>query len=99
MALQHGCGDYLAKLLAEFGSAHSSGCGCNSMRIRMNLLGPRGCRSQHEEIVAHLVKQSKVTTTAMPFGLDLADLLGELVDEAIRLAETGSADNGESANQ
>jgi hypothetical protein len=60
------------------------------MIVQMNRWGPAGCREHRAEIVAHLVKQSKAKSTELPFGLDLADLLGELVDEAIKRAETNA---------
>lgn len=87
-----GCGDYLAQLLATLEQTKTAGCGCGPMLDKMNAWGPAGCREHRAEIVAHLVKQSKAKSTELPFGLDLADLLGELVDEAIRLAELSSAD-------
>lgn len=90
--LVFGVGDYLAKLLATMPFAKpDSGCGCGPMQADMNIWGPSGCRDRRAEIVAHLVKKSKAESTELPFGLDLADLLGELVDEAIRLAEVAPA--------
>jgi len=61
------------------------------MQGAMDVWGPAGCREHKSEIVAHLVKQSKAKSTELPFGLDIADLLGDLVDEAIRLAEASQA--------
>lgn len=69
------------------------------MVAQMNAWGPAGCREHRAEIVDHLVKQANVESTELPFGMDLRELLGELVDEAIRLAESNSAGNAESASQ
>lgn len=77
----------------------STGCGCGGMQAKMNAWGVAGCRANRDEIVAHLVKQSKAKSTELPFGLDLAELLGELVDESIRLTESGSGGTSEFVSQ
>lgn len=65
----------------------------------MDSWGVAKCRERKAEIVEHLLSELQVKSTDLPFGLDLAELLCELVDEAIRLSETGSAGSAESANQ
>lgn len=90
-----GVGDYAAELLKPFADSLNVGKACSlcgGMLHKMNAWGPAGCREHKAEIVAHLVKQSKAESTELPFGLDLADLLGELVDEAIRLADSSAAE-------
>lgn len=84
-------GDRLTEILAEL--PESLGivqkvCGCKPMQHRMNMLGVAWCREHRAEIVAHLVKQSKATSDELPFGLSLSDLLGDMLDEAIRLTES-----------
>lgn len=83
-------GNATKALLVGLGHQDSGGCGCAGMIAKMNAWGPNGCREHRSEIVAHLVKQSKAKSTELPFGLDLADLLGDLVDEACRLAEANA---------
>jgi hypothetical protein len=65
----------------------------------MNSWGVAKCRERKAEIVEHLLGELQAKSTELPFGLDLADLLGEMVDEAIRLAEasltpTSNGDQG-----
>lgn len=47
-------GDHLAALLAGLGFVETAGCGCGSMKARMNSWGVHGCRANRAEIEAWL---------------------------------------------
>ena len=94
-------GDELAALLKSLG-INPGWCttGCHNFAKQMNQWGVEGCRARRAEIVQRLEEQQRaagwsVTAKAaamamvngIAFRIDLADPLGWLVDEAIRLAE------------
>jgi hypothetical protein len=81
----------LLLLLRDFKVKPTSSCRCHEYARMMDSWGVAKCRERKAEIVEHLLQESGATSTDLPFGLDLADLLGEMVDEAIRLAEANGS--------
>ncbi len=80
------------------------GCQCKAMLRRMNAWGVGGCKWNRAEIVAHLDREWKARgwlvsigaglraiVNGLAFRLDLGDLMGSLVDEAIRRHEKDPA--------
>lgn len=74
---------------------------CDEMRRKMDTLGPTGCREHRAEIIEHLRKAYKATSTAellaaaakavtsgLAFHLNPLDPLGSLVDLAIERASS-----------
>jgi hypothetical protein len=98
-AIQHGSGpgSELWRLLSELGIRHKPTCSCLGLAERMNAWGPAGCRLSRAEIVEAMrgnAKEygwldvgraaAKALTRGIGWRLDLADVYGSLVDEAIR---------------
>jgi len=99
-----GPGSQLWRLLESLGIRHTATCPCLQMAERMNAWGPAGCRLARAEIVDQMrtnAKQygwgtvAKAAAAAIRIGLawrlDLADVYGSLLDEAIRRAEASDA--------
>lgn len=97
-----GVGSQVWNLLEEIGIQHDPRCDCLSWAEKMNGWGVAGCRMSREEISAHLKQEAKklgwkklilksVTVAAthpeMIKWIDLTDVYGSIVDEAIRRAE------------
>lgn len=98
-----GPGSQLWLLLESLGIRHSPNCKCLALAKRMNAWGPSGCRLARTEIVEQMrvnaqgygwgtvaVAAGKAVLTGMVRWIDLADVYGSLVDEAIRRAETST---------
>ena len=96
----HSVGSQLWTLLEELGIEHIPGCKCLALAIKMNEWGPEGCRLHRKEIVSDMRENAKlygwgsVTKAAVnafkngvAWRLNLADIYGSLVDEAIRRTE------------
>ena len=97
-----GVGSQVWNLLAEFGVQHDPRCDCLTWAEMMNDWGPAGCRTARAEIIEHLKQEAKrlgwlkTIKTAIKAALssetyrwiDLLDVYGSLVDEAIRRAES-----------
>jgi hypothetical protein len=94
-----GPGSELWRLLSELGIPHKPTCGCLALAERMNAWGPFGCRLARPEIVSLMrvnAKEygwtdvakaaAKAVTTGVAWRLDLTDVYGSLVDEAISRA-------------
>lgn len=100
-----GPGSELWRLLSELGIRHKPTCSCLSLAERMNAWGPDGCRSARAEIVAGMKANAReygwldvaraafnaVTSNGIAWRLDLGDIYGSLVDEAIKRSETIAA--------
>lgn len=101
-AVMHGdgVGSQLWRLLESLGIKHTAACKCLELAEQMNAWGPAGCRLARAEIVERMRANAKhygwgavataaarAVTTGLAWRLDLADVYGSLVDEAIRLAE------------
>lgn len=100
--IMHGTepGSQLWRLLAELGIQHKPTCSCLSLAARMNAWGAAGCRMARDEIckaMRHNAKEygwrdvaraaAAAVTQGIGWRLDITDVYGSLVDEAIRLAE------------
>lgn len=77
----------LEPLLEELKLRPRKYCGCAAYAQMMNAWGIAKCRERKAEIVEHLLAEANVTDTQLPFGVDLRELLGEMVEEACRLEE------------
>jgi hypothetical protein len=95
-----GVGSHLWRLLASLGIKHTATCSCLGLAEEMNALGPAGCRRERARLAQQMRANAKaygwgtVATAAaralasgLAWRLDLADVYGSLLDEAIRLAE------------
>ena len=95
-----GPGSELWRLLAELGIQHKPTCSCLSLAERMNGWGPAGCRLSRAEIVEGMRfnaaeygwldvarAAAKAVSTGIAWKLDLTDVYGSLVDEALRRAQ------------
>ena len=95
-----GVGSQLWKLLEKIGIEHTANCGCVSWAERMNKWGPDICLKNKKEIVEHMKSSAKnygwgnltlVITksiiTGIAFKINLLDVYGSLLDEAIKLAK------------
>ena len=100
----NGVGSHMWRLLSELGIEHNNGCKCLALAIKMNEWGPDGCRSHKKEIVSDMRENAKsygwssVTKAAVnafkngvAWRLNLADIYGSLLDEAIRRTEVHHA--------
>lgn len=98
-----GPGSQLWRLLESLGVRHTATCVCLSLAERMNAWGPAGCRLARLEIVDQMRTNAKdygwgtvakaaaaAVLTGLAWKLDLADLYGSLLDEAIRRAEAAN---------
>jgi hypothetical protein len=96
----NGVGSHLWRLLESLNVRHSPTCECLAWAERMNAWGPAGCRLARAEIVAHMRDSAKhygwgelarsaakAVTTGLVWRINLLDLYGSLLDEAIRRAE------------
>lgn len=81
----------LQPMLEELKIKPRSNCGCAAYARLMDSWGVAKCRERKAEIVEHLIAELGVKSTELPFGLDLRDLLGELVEEACRRAEASES--------
>lgn len=92
-----GPGTELKHLLASIGITEASGCGCGAKAAEMNRWGVAGCKEHRAEIIAWLREQQQkagwaatltagINAVAAGLWLNPLDLLGSLVDEAIRRA-------------
>lgn len=92
-------GTQLHAALTQLGVKPVTGCGCSRMIAKMNAWGVDGCREHRTEIIEHLRKAYKQTSTAellaaaakavtsgLAFKLNPLDPLGSLVDLAIERA-------------
>lgn len=92
-----GPGSELWRLLTELGIRHKPTCSCLSLAERMNAWGAGGCRLARAEIVEGMRTNAKeygwldvaraaaaAVTRGIGWRLDLTDVYGSLVDEAIR---------------
>lgn len=99
-----GVGSHLWRLLAELGISHDSGCSCLQWAEMLNGWGVAGSRLARDEIADHLKQEAKklgwkkliwksVEAAARSPGIvawiDLTDVYGSIVDEAVRRAEQG----------
>lgn len=79
-------------------------CGCKSMAAKMNAWGVDGCRQNREKIVKHLKQEAKkrdwpciiaaaakAVTSGLALRINPLDPFGSLIDEAIRRAESTTA--------
>lgn len=83
----------LQPLADELGIKPRSNCGCAAYARMMDSWGVAKCRERKAEIVDHLLGELQVTSTELPFGLDLRELLTMLVERAIDEAEAATADH------
>ena len=96
----NGVGSQLWRLLSSLGVKHSSSCSCVGTAERMNSLGPQGCRKEKAELVKQLKDNAgkygwgdvakaavRALATGLAWRLDLTDVYGSLLSEAINLAE------------
>jgi hypothetical protein len=92
-----GPGSELWRLLSELGIRHKPTCSCLGLAERMNAWGADGCRLARAEIVVGMRLNAKEygwldvaraaaasVTRGIAWQLDLTDIYGSLVDEAIR---------------
>jgi hypothetical protein len=95
-----GVGDHMKDVTAELKLVMKQGCGCASLAAEMNRLGAEGCRRDRARLVPKLQENAKryswgdvakaafsAMTTGLVWRLDLTDVYGSLLDEAIRRAE------------
>jgi hypothetical protein len=97
-----GVGSQLWRMLEEIGVEHSATCECLAWAEMLNGWGVAGCRMARDEIAIHLKQEAKklgwkkliwksVEAAARNPGIlrwiDLADVYGSIVDEAVRRAE------------
>jgi hypothetical protein len=93
----YGPGSELWRLLESLGVRHTADCRCLELAAQMNAWGPIGCALARADIVARMRANASAygwTTVAkaaaaalvngLAWKLDLADVYGSLVDEAIR---------------
>jgi hypothetical protein len=94
-------GTKLAIILSIINFNKSEGCNCDEMILKMNAWGPEGCIQRREEIVSHLNKAYETLTKAevskgiglaithgLIFKINILDISGSLVDEAIRMSRS-----------
>lgn len=95
---KEGPGTELKALLKSLGIEATEGCSCNKRMRLMDEWGVQGCRDRRAEIVAWLqeerdkrgwgaVLSAAVLGVSQGLWLNPFDLLGSLVDEAIKRAE------------
>lgn len=97
----YGVGSKLWRLLASLGIAHTATCSCLALAEEMNALGSAGCRRERTRLVEAMRSNAKeygwgtVATAAakalasgLAWKLDLRDVYGSLLDEAILQAES-----------
>lgn len=95
-----GVGSQLWRLLEALGIQHTESCPCLEWAERLNLWGIEGCRLARREISEHLRRSAReygwaqlanaarlALATPLAWRLDLTDLYGSVLDEAIRRAE------------
>lgn len=97
-----GVGSHLWRLLAESGIRHDPRCDCLAWAERLNGWGVAGCRMARDEIAIHLKQEAKklgwkkliwksveaaARNPEILRWIDLADVYGSIVDEAVRMAE------------
>lgn len=95
-----GPGSQLFRLLKSYGFRPKPGCKCRQLAERMNALGPAGCRRERADLAAQIranlvhYRWGELAAIAaralghrLTWRLDLSDVIGSLIDEAIRLAE------------
>jgi hypothetical protein len=99
-----GVGSHLWRLLAELGISHDSGCSCLQWAEMLNGWGVAGSRLARDEIADHLKQEAKklgwkklilksakaaIEHPNILGWIDLTDVYGSIVDEAVRRAEQG----------
>jgi hypothetical protein len=102
----HGPGSQLWRLLSSLGIEHKTTCDCLNLAEQMNVWGPAGCQEHRPAIVAKMrvnarqygwasvaTAAAKAASSSLVWRLDLLDVYGSLVDEAIRLAEQAPENN------
>jgi len=75
-------GDSFATIATAAGFSGATSCGCETTRLKMNRLGPEGCRRQLESLAAEVVFNAKKKSVEL-----CEDAAKALVLEAIRRAE------------
>jgi hypothetical protein len=105
-------GSQLWRLLAELGIQHKPTCTCLHLAETMNQWGPAGCRLARPEIIAQMRTNAKeygwldvaraaakAVSTGIAWKLDLTDVYGSLLDEAIRRSGPQAPTAGPDATQ
>lgn len=77
-----GVGDHLKDIIAELGFKPWAGCGCESMRKKMNAWGADGCRAHAGEIIVWLTGQAKRAKFSLSAKAAIAWKLGVMSEEA-----------------
>lgn len=93
-------GDKLEEIFEEMSLFKFQGCSCESLKRKMNMWGPQGCREHFAEIVHELEENSKkynwaqkiraagnAALTGLVFKINWLNPFPDLVNEAIRRAE------------
>lgn len=98
-AVHHGTGvgSHLWRILTSLGVRHTAGCSCLALAAEMNRLGPEGCRTERSRLAKQMgdnadqygwgtvaTAAAKAILSGLAWRLDLLDLYGSLLDEAIR---------------
>lgn len=94
-------GDEVADILKTLGFSRAKGCGCKILMREMNSLGAAGCRREFRQLVAKLTEKYEATTwteriraaglavlSGIAFKLNIADPIPDLLNEAIRRADS-----------
>jgi len=102
----NGVGSQLWRLLASLSVRHTPACKCLPLAEEMNRLGPAGCRRERPRLVQQMRENSveygwttvaqaaaRALLNGLAWRLDLADVFGSLLDEAINLAERAAIVN------
>ncbi len=96
-------GSQLRRIIDDLNVNKRAGCGCDQLEFDLNVAGPAVCRAQRAAIIVRLRKNAsyygvgdwtKAAVAAIKRGMTfikLRDVVGSLLDEAIRRAETEEA--------
>ena len=95
-----GPGTEFRRLLEQLGIRPVTTCGCTDRMLRMNALGPAGCRRKREQLLEEIRAAAdgyglvptalaglRAIATGLAARISLVDPIGSLFDEAVRRAE------------
>lgn len=104
-----GVGWHMERITESLGLTPRDGCHCKGLAAEMNRLGPAVCKKHREKLVGKLKTNAtkykwgdvakaaaKALLTGLAWRLDLTDVYGSLLDEAIRRTEAEGIDNANS---
>ena len=99
-----GPGTEFRRLLEQLGIRPATTCNCTDRMLRMNALGPAGCRRERERLLEEIRAAAdgyglvptalaglRAIATGLAARISLVDPIGSLFDEAVRRAEKQDA--------